>query len=268
MIIIIDFLFHDSRQKKEIRVKLSIMTQTESNKFSLENFEGPLDFLLHLIQKHEIDIYDVSICKITEQYLQMLQDQSVDDGAEFIGTTASLLWLKSKMLLPKHEQVEDEEIDELDPRFEVIHKLIEYCRFKEAAQNMTHLEQRQSGVYSRQVLPPPQVKVGNGIEHLSMDDVARMFQKALDRSVHKKGLIKHEFWKVSDKIQDVRSILRTKREILFSELFSSEKCKDELIVTFLAVLEIMKLGEGLVVRNTETDKVMIIRNEENQEQEE
>ncbi len=109
------------------------MKNVTPDNFSLDIFEGPLAFLLHLIQKSEINICDVPIQELTTQYLHKIKEimtPSVDTGAEFIGTTALLLWMKSKMLLPKHEQPLFEEED-LDPSFEIIYKLLEYCHFKE-----------------------------------------------------------------------------------------------------------------------------------------
>ncbi len=165
------------------------MQSFEHDTFSLENFSGPLGFLLQLIQKDELDISDIPIQKITTQYLAKLKElmvPSVDGGAEFIGTAAFLLWMKSKMLLPKHEQSAEGE-EELDPSFEIIHQLLAYCKFKEAAKDLGAREHRQSSFHLRAVGEIPEVKKGLGIEHLSLEDVAELFKDVLKRAPAGKG---------------------------------------------------------------------------------
>ena len=142
------------------------MRNAAADTFTLDVFEGPLAFLLHLVQKSEIQICDIPLQEITTQYLKRLQDlvnPSVDNGAEFVGTTAFLLWMKSRKLLPKHEQPLGEE-EELDPSFEIIHKLLAYCQIKEAAKALGEQEQRQSVYHTRgvQELPKlPEIWVSN-----------------------------------------------------------------------------------------------------------
>jgi segregation and condensation protein A len=237
------------------------MKSIEDHIFALDNFEGPLDFLLHLIQKSEIDIYEVPLHKITEQYLAKLQElisPAVDGGAEFIGTTASLLLLKSKMLLPKHEQPGLVEEEEIDPRFEIIHQLIEYCRFKDAAKELSELEQKQSAFFSRGI-ENSESKKPLGIEHLSMQDLATMFQHVLAKAASHRGIIQEEVWKVSDKISFIQRLLKDLNKIRFDVLFSPVQSRDELIVTFLAVLELMKMGELKVVKETLENVILLIK---------
>lgn len=215
--------------------------------FTLENFEGPLDFLLHLIYQNEIDIYEVPIQKIMQQYIENQAEVDVDSGAEFIGMASLLLFLKSRMLLPKHEQpIENEE--DLDPKFDIIHQLIDYCRFKEAAQDLSIREEQQSVYFGRGLDSPYECKKNLGIEHLTLDDLAKLFSEIAARAVSSKGEIHEEVWLVSDKIQFIRKSIII-NELRFNELFSSELSKDELIVTFLALLELMKLGEIQVIKD-------------------
>lgn len=242
---------------------VNIMKALDDHIFALENFEGPLDFLLHLIQKSELDIYDIPLHQITEQYLMKLQElisPVVDSGAEFIGTTASLLLLKSKMLLPKHEQTLSGEEEEPDPRFEIIHQLIEYCRFKEAAKELAELELRQSAFFSRGIddLEP---KKPLGIEHLSMHDLASLFQQVLAKAASNKGIVQEEVWKVSDKMLLIRKLLLEIQKVQFDALFLTSQSRDELIVTFLALLELMKLGELKVIKDSMENQIYILRNE-------
>ncbi len=235
------------------------MNTLEQDNFALENFSGPLGFLLHLIQKDEIDIYDVPIQKITGQYLVKLKEllPSVENGADFIGTAAFLLWMKSKMLLPKHEQTTGEE-EELDPSFEIIHQLLAYCKFKEVARDLGELERQQSSFHLRSIGELPEVKKNLGIEHLSLEDIAELFKDVLNRAPAERGMIQEDAWKVSDKLKYIRNLFQKQEKIFFKELFTPEKQRSELIVTFLAVLELMKLGEGAVVKNNETGEVVII----------
>ncbi len=220
--------------------------------FALENFEGPLEFLIRLIQTQEIDIYEVSIQKIMEQYIEKQEERDhydVDSGAEFIGTASLLLYLKSRMLLPKHELPLEAEMD-LDPTFNIIHKLLEYCRFKDAAKSLSKLEDEQSAFFGRGIDEPFEVKKNLGIEHLTLQDLASLFKDIVARSVHKTGQIEEEVFLVSDKIRHIQKMLKEQTEIKFENLFNPELSRDELIVTFLAVLELMKLGEIRVIKDS------------------
>lgn len=236
------------------------MNRLEKDTFSLENFEGPLDFLLHLVQKNEMDIYEIPIQRIMEQYLAKLKESDepdVETGAEFIGTASLLMWIKSRMLLPRHEQPLDPDM-ELDPRFEIIHQLIEYNQFKEAAKELSEREQRQNAFFGRGVDGPAEVKKPLGIEHLTLQDLATLFQDILSKSNANRGVIEEEVWRVGDKIKLIRSMLKEFEKIGLECLFTPEKSRDELIVTFLAVLELMKLGELKIIRDH--DKIMVMQN--------
>lgn len=228
--------------------------------FALENFEGPLDFLLHLIQKHEIDLTEVSLKKITEQYIKKLEEMktlSVDAGAEFIASTSFLLWLKSRMLLPKHESPLSPEEEEYDPRFDIIHQLLDYCKFKDAAKELTQLEMSQSSLYMRAQDPHLEIHKTLGIEHLTIDDLASLFKQALAKASVETRIIKEEEWKVADKIKMIRSRLKESGHIEIAHLFSSGRSKPELIVTFLAILEIMKIGEGQLIKDLSSHKILL-----------
>lgn len=227
--------------------------------FTLDNFEGSLDFLLHLIQKNEIDIYEISIQQVTDQYLKWLQAKSfvsVDEGAEFIGTAASLILLKSKMLLPKHEQVEMPIEEEIDPRFEIIHQLIDYCRFKDAAKALVERENQQGAFFMRGVDDIQESKT-LGIEHLSLSDLAALFQQVLAKATYKE-FIHEEEWRVGDKLVLIRQLLKELGKIRFDVLFSESQSREELIVTFLALLELMKLEELCVVKDASSNEINVI----------
>jgi segregation and condensation protein A len=239
-----------------------LIKNLEQPSFSLDNFEGPLDFLLYLIQKNEIDIYNISLQKITEQfkeYLNMQQELSVDSGAEFVGLTASLMWIKSKMLLPKHDQEEGLEEEGFDPEFAIIHHLLDYCRFKEVAKQLSDREQKQIGFYSRGQDVPVDPAKRLGVEHLSIQDLAGVFQEIMQKAAASKGEIHGDTWQVSDKIALIRQLLVIAENVPLGELFKAGQCRDEIIVTFLAILELMKLGEIKVVKEIETNNILILR---------
>ena len=222
--------------------------------FTLENFEGPLDFLLHLIYQNEIDIYEVPIYQIMQQYVtrhdknsENDEENDVDSGAEFIGMASLLLFLKSRMLLPKHEQPLNLEEDS-DPKFDIIHQLIDYCRFKEAAKELSIREDQQSGFYGRGLEGPYTIQKNLGIEHLTLDDLSKLFNEIANRVNANKGTISEEVWLVGDKIVFIRRSLII-NDLIFEDLFNSTLSKIELIVTFLALLELMKLGEVTVIKD-------------------
>lgn len=226
---------------------------------TLENFEGPLEFLLYLAQKNEVDITDVRLRFITEKFIKELKSDELDVGAEFVGTLAALLWLKSRMLLPKHEQILATGEDEgPDPHFEVIHQLIEYCRFKQAGKELADREQQQNAYYPRGYGGNTEIKKPLGIEHLSLEDLAGLFQDILIKARTNGGTIHEEEYRVSDKIRLIKSLLKTEGRIPFAVLFSCEMCKEELIVTFLGILELMKIGVAAVVKETTTGHIVVI----------
>lgn len=229
--------------------------------FALENFEGSLDFLLHLIHKNEIDLSEISIQKITTQYMNKLKEMmspSVDAGAEFIASASFLLWLKSRMLLPKHENAILSEEELHDPRFEIIHQLIDYCRFKDAAKELTQLELSQNSFYSR--IPDPNLEINKtlGIEHLTIDDLASIFKQVLAKSSLDIRVIHEEEWKVADKIKFIQQQLKIDGKVEVSLLFAAGRCKLELIVIFLALLEIMKIGSGHLIKQKDSSQIFLI----------
>ena len=224
----------------------------------LENFEGPLEFLLYLVQKNEIDIYDIRLQKITEQFILEMQNSKIDIGAEFIGILGSLLWLKSKMLLPKHEQVlEENPEEESDPYFDVIHQLIDYCQFKQAGKALVILEKEQNAFFSRGISENQEYKRPLGIDHLSLEDLASLFQEVIQKAESSKGNIQEESYRVSDKILAIRNLLKSVDEVPLFQLFESKTVKEELIVIFLAILELMKLGEAAVLKDSKLNIIVL-----------
>ena len=227
------------------------MTPYYQERVSLEHFDGTIDFLLYLVQKNEVDIFDVPISQLTDQYLQKLSEyknskKNLDSGAEFLGITSFLLWLKSKSLLPKEEMETDEE-EAFDPRFEIIHQLLEYSCFKDVAKDLSKREQRQNSFYTRGIKETPQPKKGLGVAHLSLEDLSQHFRAVWSKAQVAKGKIHEEEWLVADKVKYLKSRIKEEKKIAFTQVFSKKMVKGELIVTFLAILELMKLGKIMAV---------------------
>jgi segregation and condensation protein A len=210
--------------------------------FVLENFEGSLEFLMQLIQKEEIPILEVNLRELTSQFMERFAGE-IDGGAEFVGSASSLLLWKSRELLPREEQgVEEEE----DTRFAIIHQLLDYCRFKEAAKGLEERERGQGAYYVRGY--EAEVKKNLGIDHLSLEDLGQLFQKLLSKVQEKKRSIEEEEWRVSDKVEAICFSLERAARVSFEDLFRESMGRLELIVTFLALLELMKRGVLRVLR--------------------
>jgi segregation and condensation protein A len=229
--------------------------------FTLANFEGSLDFLICLIQKEEIDIYDVSIQGLIQQFLFQMgeSDEGLDRGAEFIGAAAYLVWLKSKTLLPRDEQltVEGETIE--DPHFEIIHHLIDYCRFKQAAKELASRQEKQQACYFRGI-EIPEWKKPLGIHHVSLEELSTLFKEMMGRAEQIRPRIEEENWRVCDKIGIIRRLLQEHSLFSFSDLFSPQQSRAEMIVIFLAILELMKIGELAIIREESSSSLSVLRN--------
>jgi segregation and condensation protein A len=217
------------------------------DRFTLAYFEGALDFLLHLIQKDEINIHDIPIQELMRQFNQKLieeQNDRLDKGAEFIGVIAYLVWLKSQSLLPREIPPETEAAIE-DPQFEVIRHLIDYCRFKQVTKELLLRQEKEGACYFRGAETFDKQKP-MGIHHLSLDELAGLFKNIMANRPQTMIHIQEEEWQVGDKIRWIRESLDKQERIPLIFFLSSEKSRLELIVTFLAILELMKIGELIV----------------------
>lgn len=229
--------------------------------YSIDQFEGSLDLLWQLVHSGELDVLSVEIQDLINQFLTY--DRSSDpleEGSDFLHWSSTLLFHKSKALLPAYEP-QDEEPPDPDPHFDVIHKLVEYCRFKQAARGLVELESQQPGYFFRgnvsgdTVRPKPL-----GVEHLSLADLAALFKQIASKAASSTRVIHEETWKVSDKITLISRKIKLEHEIPFFELFSPHLCKEELIVIFLAVLEMMKNGKIVVLKLSENEQIVIREN--------
>jgi segregation and condensation protein A len=231
-------------------------------KVKLEVFEGPLDLLLYLIKKEEIDIYDIPIAKITDQYLGYLEMMKLLDlniAGEFIVMAATLMHIKSRMLLPQ-EGLTEEELEE-DPRAELVRRLLEYKKFKEAAGDLSHMARKQKDYFVRlgsdKTLAPEQE---DAFIEANLFDLITAFSKIL-KEIPKEvfqEVVKDEFT-VSQKIHDIVHMLVDKKVLYFTELFKKAKNKAEIISTFLAVLELIRLKEIMVRQKVHFGEIEILR---------
>lgn len=234
-------------------------------KVELEVFEGPLDLLLYLVKRDEIDIYDISIERITTQYMSYIDTfklLNVGLAGEFLVMAANLCYIKSRMMLPKHVQPPDDDVEEEDPRWDLIKQLIEYKKFKEAANFLGERESAEQNLY-RNV--PEKIKSDKTERPLSEDigifDLIRAFQNIVDRFVDADGLgeIVDDHYTVSDKIDHLLETIKPGETISFYALFESATTKSELIVTFLALLELMKINILRVVQEEILGEIVIER---------
>jgi segregation and condensation protein A len=238
-----------------------------SYKVKLNIFEGPLDLLLFLIKRDKIDIYDIPIADITKQYLEYLELMKLLDleiAGEFLVMAATLIHIKSKMLLPQDEMELEEE--EEDPREELVRKLLEYKKFKEAASKLQEMYRDHKSVFLRKGEGEKgKIISADGTEFFeaSLFDLITAFRKVLTTvpkaTFHK--VIKNAFT-VSDKIHEIYHILAKQSRAYFSELFSKAGSKDEVVVIFLAILELIKMREIFVVQKESFGDIEIIRNPE------
>ena len=237
-------------------------------KVKLNIFDGPLDLLLFLIKKEKIDICDIPISKITDQYLEYLELMKMldlDIAGEFLVMAATLIHIKSKMLLPP-EETEAEEPEEEDPREELVRKLLEYKKYKDAAQRLQEMRENAKEIYLRKGEGPRgKIFTDDGTEYFeaSLFDLITAFRKVLvevpKEAFHQ--VVKNEFT-VSDKIHAIYHMLAKEPRLYFSRLFSEARTKTEVIVTFLAILELMKAREVLAVQQEAFGEIEVIRNPE------
>ncbi|MBD2869606.1 segregation and condensation protein A [Paenibacillus arenilitoris] len=222
--------------------------------YKLDSFEGPLDLLLHLIDKAEIDIHEVSISEITIQYMEYLdamKELELEVTSEFLVMAATLLAIKSKQLLPKPPVFEDVDYEEwpddgLDPRDELIQKLIEYRKFKQIAEQLREKEFERSLVYSREpedLTPFMKEEKVNPVEGLHVSDLIAAFQKALRRASRRNvvATVQRDEISVKDRIRDIMDVLKQYETVRFSKLVRENMDRHEIVVTFLAILELMKM---------------------------
>ena len=213
----------------------------------LDNFEGPLDLLLHLIRKHEVNIYDIPIALITRQYLdaiQLLQELNLDIAGEFLVMAATLIHIKSKLLLPRPETAAGIDVDEEDPRDALVRRLLEHQRFKAAAELLHEREELRAAQWQR---PDERVAAIAGDEYepeLEVDlfSLLTAFQAVVERAKQRpRVLLPPEQMPIEVRIEQLLARLSETEACGFEELFADVEDRTGLIVTFLALLEMIRL---------------------------
>jgi segregation and condensation protein A len=232
-------------------------------KVRLEIFEGPLDLLLYLIKQDEIDIYEISLERITSQYLEYLQafqELNIDIAGEFIVMAANLIYLKSRSLLPVDQQPPEEDAEEDDPRWDLIRQLIEYKKFKEAAAHLQERALEQERIFARTgmnagvttLAPLPLGEVG-------IFQLINALQTVIKRVEAREDLreIFGEHFTVSDKIEAILQRVSKGLPVKFSELFAEIASRVEIVVTFLALLELIRLKQVRAMQSNPFDEIEI-----------
>jgi len=236
-------------------------------KLKLDIFEGPLDLLLYLIKKNDLDIYDIPIAKVTDQYMEYIEMMKLLDlevVGDFLVMAATLMQIKSRMLLPP----EPTEAEELDPRDELVQRLNEYKIFKEIAEQLKTKELERQNFFTRQMDDELKKELMDDAKEVYFEanlfDLINAFTKALGRfkedTVYQ--VTKEEFT-VEQKIHEVLHLLLRQPRVLLAELFGQAKNKMEVIVSFMAILELIRLREVKVMQKRLFADIEVVRNREN-----
>jgi len=231
-------------------------------KVKLEVFEGPLDLLLYLIKQDEIDIYDVSLERITRQYLEYLQafkELNIELAGEFIVMAANLIYLKSRSLLPVDQQPPEEDAWEDDPRWDLIRQLIEYKKFKEAAGQLHLRELEQERIFVRTGGSSPDREQPLRLGEVGIFQLINAFQTVIKRveAQHDVQEIFGERFSVSEKIDIILKRVAGGAAVRFSDLFGAVISRVEVAVTFLALLELIRLKQVRAIQRSIFDEIEI-----------
>lgn len=236
-------------------------------KITIDNFDGPLDLLLHLIKKSDIDIYDISIEEITKQYLEYIQamkEMNLDIASEYLVMASELMELKSIMLLPKPEIQEDE--FEEDPKQQLIKRLIEYKRYKEIISEFKDLEEERKKEFTKPSSDLTPFKKDDNefyVGDIGLDDLINAFNKFLEKKELDKPLntkITKKEYSVKQRCSEIKSILRKKKKVEFGELFE-EINKGYVIVTFLSILDLAKKQDIIITQENNFKKIYLCAKE-------
>ena len=237
-------------------------SDTVNINFKINEFEGPLDLLLHLIKENKMDIMNIEIEKITEQYISYLNEQekmNLEIASEYLVMASELIELKSKLLLP-NPKVEETEEEQADPREELVNRLLEYQAYKEITKVLKEKEELRKEIYTKS---PENIK--NYIEEdtklssdITLDDLVEAFKKYLERKKESKPLktkVTTNEISVSSRRLEIKSILKKKPKVSFFELFPVLN-KEYIVATFLAILEMAKNKELKITQNKNFDDII------------
>ena len=231
-------------------------------KVTIENFDGPLDLLLHLIKEQDIDIYDIKIEEITKQYLDYIhamKELNLSVASEYLVMASELIEMKSKMLLPKKKYLEEDEYEE-DPRDVLIERLLAYKQYKEVTSEFKDLEMTRKLVFTKEpVNLSYYAKEQENKDGLSISDLIEAFnalmkKKQLDKPIATK-ITKKEL-SVTEKVNTIRNILKNRKKINFEEIFEVAT-KEEVIISFLSILEMVKKDEIILKQDNNFNQIVI-----------
>lgn len=235
----------------------------------INEFEGPMDLLLHLIKKDNIDIIDISIDEITKQYLEYIEameNLNLDIASEYLIMASELLEIKSSKLLPKQENSSDEEED-LEQTF--INRLIEYQQYKEVTGQFKELEESRKDIYTKIPDSLSEYKEDGTpyLGNITLDDLVLAFNKFLTRKEMEKPLntkVATKEYSISERSNEIRKVLLSKKKIIFSQLFDVYS-KDYLVITFLSILSMAKKQEIEIKQDDNFEEIYLSLREENNE---
>ncbi|MBI5189026.1 MAG: segregation/condensation protein A [Nitrospirae bacterium] len=221
-------------------------------------FEGPFDLLLHLIRENKIDIYDIPIALITHQYLQyieMMKELNLEIAGEFLVMAATLIYIKSRMLLPPDEEVPSEEQE--DPRLELVHRLLEYQTFKEAALALKEREEEWMKVFPRESVSD-EADAELCLFDISLFDLLSAFKRILDKAPPEIVAITKETLTVKNRMSMIMEMIEGQEAVRFEEFFKEGITRIQLIITFIALLELIRLGLLKAYQEREFGNIWII----------
>ena len=234
--------------------------------YHLEVFDGPLDLLLHLISKNKLNIYDIPIVEILEQYneaLEKMQERNLAVTCEFVAMSAHLLYIKSKMLLPKYEDIDDEE----DPRAKLVELLLEYQKIKEVSETLNAKAEKGLDMYTKQpemIEPDKSYKYSHDRMDLRMS-ILSMLERAETKVPPKitnfAGIVGREIYSVGKKVAHILTRLLSKQKTTFIQLFDNVRSRSEVVATFLAVLELCKTNR--IDISKENEEITLLPESEN-----
>jgi segregation and condensation protein A len=233
-------------------------------KVKFEVFEGPLDLLLYLIKKEEVDIYDVNLTQLATQfieYIELMRMLDLEIAGEFLVMASTLMYIKSRELLPLDQQVQVEgEEDGEDPRWELIRQLVEYKKFKDAAAQLQTLEARQENIFPRLPIKPEFERETPAKPDVSLFDLLNAVNAILKRVNQREDLrdVFEDKWTVSEKIELIVKTIKEKPRVKFSELFASAMSRTEVVVTFLALLELIRLKQIQAAQSEDFGEIDIV----------
>lgn len=234
--------------------------------FTTADFEGPLDLLLHLVKESKMDIYEINIHEIINQYLDFihsLEEKNIDVASEYLVMAAELIHLKSKLLVNRHEEENEDDEFSFNSEEDLKNKLLEYEKYKEITKNFQELEEKRSEVYTKLPESLNEYLDSTGFikGELSVEDLFNAYQLFIERQKLDKPLntkITKRELSVDDKIKDIRSILKKRQKVNFIELFT-ELTKENIVVTFLSILEMSKNNEITLTQEASFSPIMIER---------